>query len=165
VGRTDVAGQAQAGGSGVNGNTSGMTDVDMVNPIEGGKIRGTDSWGEGAYNSIRTSTGRHGAVDITAPPGTPVRAPYAGGIENIGSEMNVGVGLGGKIGEDVYYSRLLHIDSIVTNGQLVGKGQIIGYIQDITTFYDINMTNHVHWELYLSVGGMDRNIDPTKYIK
>lgn len=134
------------------------TELDA--PVSG-EVR-DDLKGRGCFACPRDGGQRlHNGVDLLAEPKDEVSAPIPGTITKIGYPY----------GDDLSYryveitevsgvrTRLFYVVPVegVHVGALVKKGQVIGYMQDVTQRHGSTMKNHLHWEVYNSSGSA---IDP-----
>jgi len=111
-------------------------------------------------SGFRTSSRpRHQGVDFAAPTGTPVYASASGTVKKSQNGWNGGFGNvieinhGGNI-----VTRYAHLSKrVVSNGETVKKGQLIGYVGSTGR----STGPHLHFEVL--VNGNQQN--PTKYIK
>jgi murein DD-endopeptidase MepM/ murein hydrolase activator NlpD len=124
-----------------------------------------DSQGNGNYGSSRVPPyNQHKGLDLVAIPGEKVYAPFAGTavfIENAYQANNKtfqGVKL---FTENNLEVDILYINPVIKTNDIVKKGQLIGFAQNITLAHNAGMLPHIHVE------HKDRRtnqfIDPTNY--
>jgi peptidoglycan LD-endopeptidase LytH len=130
--------------------TDGDGFADIANPVEGG-TRGEDSYGSGAFGSLRDGgKRRHQGVDYVAAPGHAVTAPIAGKVIRIGYAYNKDSRLQfieiANI-ETGYSAKVLYVTPDVAVGATLAAGEKIGTVQDLSRKYPAGITNHVHVEV------------------
>lgn len=130
--------------------TDGDGVADIANPVGAG-TRGEDSYGSGAFGSLRDGGKRkHEGVDYIAPPGHQANAPIAGQITRIGYAYKKDTRLqyvelvNAQTG---YSARVLYVAPSVVVGQVLAAGDEIGTVQDLSVKYPAGITNHVHVEV------------------
>lgn len=130
--------------------TNGDGVADLANPVEGA-MRGFDSYGSGAFGSVRDGGKRkHEGVDYVASPGQTAAAPISGEITRTGYAYKGDARL--KFveidnTETGYSARVLYVAPTVAVGQQVAAGDTIGVVQDLAVKYPAGITNHVHVEI------------------
>lgn len=130
--------------------TKDTPDGDYVYPVEY-----ADS-----YISSYMGDGRgHKGLDIAAPYGTPIYAATSGVVSDVGSGWNGGYGNAVVIdNDDGRTCRYAHMSwYVVSEGDTVVKGQIIGYVGNTGNSYG----NHLHFEVITSDGNYS---NPLNYI-
>ena len=131
-------------------------------------FRGTDSWGDGAYQSPRGDK-LHKGIDYRVEPGSYILSPCIGEISKVGYPY-------GWVENATNYRyveitdlignrhRVFYIDPLVYKGQTVSVLCTIGVAQDISQKYqDPNlspMTPHIHYEVLDKRG---ETIDPESF--
>jgi peptidoglycan LD-endopeptidase LytH len=113
-------------------------------PVEGGSSDSiADSFLDGRINHI------HHAIDIMAPRNTPVRAADEGSIVQLGSSLFGGISIyqADKQGRYCFfYAHLQGYAPGLREGQLVDRGQVIGYVG--TTGNAPPSRPHLHFAIY-----------------
>jgi murein DD-endopeptidase MepM/ murein hydrolase activator NlpD len=97
----------------------------------------------------KLSQGLHGhnAVDIAAPPGTPIYAAASGTVTTVKSDGGWNSGYGNYVvishpnGTSTLYA---HMSSVATSGGAVSKGSVIGYVGRTGEATG----NHLHFEVH-----------------
>ena len=134
-------------------------DEEFTSPNIGGKVRGIDAQGSGAFMAGRTGGG-HAGVDLVAQPGEGVLAPIDGTVANVGNYRGMPTV---HIQNGRFYAKLLYLKDVnVIVGTPVTKGQVIGLSADMASVYGAGMTNHVHFQIQLN--STKQFIDPTRWI-
>ena len=131
------------------------------------KIRGKDSWGAGHYGASRNSGKRkHRGVDYVNHFGEAVEAFQGGEVTKIGfpySQRNAKkrhfrlVEL--RITPAIVH-RYFYVEALIQVGDLVEKGQILGWAQDLNKVYP-GIVQHVHFDIKKN----GRFINPVEYLK
>lgn len=135
----------------------------MTNPVPGGKIRGTDGYGDGHFGAYRMH-GPHEGVDIVVQPGQTIASPTDGTIVRTdvlpygkGSPYR-GIEIKSASGHRI---KMFYVTPGLPVGTKVKAGDPIAKAQDISKEYPPNkrgvMTPHVHVEVRNKNGGL---IDP-----
>lgn len=129
------------------------------------KIR-VDAKGNGNYGSSRTPPyNEHKGIDLIVSPGDKVYAPFAGTAVFLNTvypnskATYQGIKIftdDGKLEVDILYI----IPTVKTN-DIVKKGQLIGYAQDISIAHSSGMLPHIHVEH--KDRATNKFIDPTNY--
>ncbi|NVJ92977.1 MAG: peptidoglycan DD-metalloendopeptidase family protein [Methylocystaceae bacterium] len=127
----------------------------IVNPVDGGKIRGRDKWGSGDYGDSRDGGRRsHNGLDFEVKPGDDVKASVSGRVVKVGTVY----GKAKNDGEPVYRTvdvetadghivRHFYVDSDLKVGDEVQAGKTrLGRAQDLGKRYS-DITNHIHLEI------------------
>jgi len=115
------------------------------------KIRGQDRWGAGHYGAPRSGR-RHQGIDIVVHRNEAVTAYDDGKITKIGYPYNPDDAKKGHLRYlEVTVSngdrhRYFYVDAFFTVGDLVERGDIIGYAQGLSDVYP-GITQHYHWEV------------------
>ena len=131
------------------------------------KIRGQDSWGHGAYNAPRDGgKRRHKGADYVNHFGEAVAAFEGGEVTKIGFPYSQ------KSAKKRHFRlvelritpaivhRYFYVESFVQPGEMVAKGQIIGWAQDLDKVYP-GIVQHVHFEIKKN----GRFINPAEYLE
>lgn len=134
--------------------------IKLVYPL---KIR-RDAQGDGSFGTSRNPPYHiHYGIDLVVQEGQPVFAPFNGQVQRINKALKdkagytgVRIDTAGGLQVDVLY-----IVPVVTTGEVVSMGDLLGYAQDITKAYGSGMINHIHVEHYDSVKKQFMN--PTPY--
>jgi len=131
----------------------------MVWPVEGDVIS-SYSMDASVYFPTLDQYKYNPATLIQSDVNTPVLAAADGVVEEISSNEEIGeyvlMALGNEY--ELQYGQLKAIE--VTEGQMVEKGQVIGYISEPTKYYTVE-GNH----LYLKMMAEKEAIDPLDYIE
>lgn len=99
---------------------------------------------------------RHHGVDIGGPPGTPVLAPAAGTVVDVGSRGGFGKHIVLDHGHSIK-SRYAHLQKLdVTVGQQVEKGQMLGRVGSTGR----STGPHLHYEVLME----GKPVDPSKLL-
>lgn len=116
----------------------------------------------GAYRSAHPTI-PHQGQDFLVSPGSAVYAPISGRVRIAMPYRDdprfSGVEVIGMGKEASYKVKVFYIQPTVTGGQLVNRGDVIGYAQDLGIKYSASTPNHVHVEV--RVGGVV--VNPTGY--
>ena len=108
------------------------------------ELRGEDKTGNGWWGAKRGSR-KHEGCDYVDCRGAEIIACTNGRVRNgqvysTSSEMTLI-----EITNDIYRVKQMYVDSIVENGEIVEKGQLIGYLQDVASFHNNpDMKTHCH---------------------
>lgn len=147
----------------------------MVNPIPGGRMRGSDGppYGSGLFDAPRVrpdgTVYKHKGTDIAAEPGQAVVSPVTGTVEHIGdpydakkhpnkADIYQSVTI---LTEDGYRVKIFYVglDPSIGKETPISAGQRIGAVQDLSVIYPPKnggrMTNHIHVEVWKN--GRPRN--------
>lgn len=122
----------------------------MVSPVKEIKLRGEDPTGHGYYGAKR-GTKKHKGLDIVTNPKEVILAPIHGFVTKIGYPYSFALQFRYvEITNDVYRVRLMYVSPkpSLKKGQRVFAGDVIGNAQDIASYWDENMLNHIHFEVY-----------------
>lgn len=124
-------------------------------------LRGTDSWGSGAYGASRGSR-KHKGIDYAAYPGTEVCTPVGGKVTKLGYPYGDDLTFRyvEVTAEDGYRHRFFYVYPRVGRGDEMAAGDVVGIVQDSTSRYK-GITNHVHYEILKP--GSKASVDPDKY--
>lgn len=125
-----------------------------------------DSKGNGNYSASRAGGSReHKGIDLVVKPGEKVYSPFAGTLIRLENAYVAGglIFQGVKIftDDDKLEVDILYIIPTVATNQIVSKGQLIGYAQDISAAYGSAMIPHIHVEHKDRASNVF--IDPTNY--
>lgn len=122
------------------------------------KIRGCDPFGCGSFGATRTGHS-HSGVDVVATPGQKIFSPISGKVTRFPFPYSGDLNYTGiEIKNKDYTIKIFYLTPTVSAGLTVKAGQVIGIAQNIASKYGSTMTNHVHFEVYNSLGKL---IDPT----
>ena len=128
-------------------NGDGLTDV--ANPTLN-SARGVDGYGSGAFGAVRDNGHRtHKGTDFVVAPGDDVYAPLSGVITAIGFAYSDDATLHFVEVTDQslqLVTRVFYVEPLVTIGQNVLAGDVIGVAQSLLSRYP-QITNHVHVEI------------------
>ena len=108
-------------------------------------------------NPFSKIAGYHSGIDISASPGTPIRATADGAVSHAGWTLNNGylVILEHGFGFSTIYAH--NQKNAVKKGQIVKRGNIIGYVGSTGK----STGPHVHYEIWEK----GRNVNPKKYLQ
>ncbi len=122
------------------------------------KIRGCDPFGCGSFGASRGDRD-HKGIDIIALPNQQIKSPISGVVTRFPFPYSGDLSYTGiEIKNKDYTIKIFYLTPTVTAGVTVKAGQVIGVAQNIAAKYGSTMTNHVHFEVYNSLGKL---IDPT----
>ena len=121
----------------------------------------------------------HCAIDLVAPEGDNVYAPFTGVVKYTKPDGNRVIDIeatattsvdGEEVANDFhgFWVRLLYVSPTVHRGEKVCAGQLVGRMIDITHKCQANtMVNHLHLELYQSPydGLATTRLNPTNYLR
>lgn len=121
----------------------------MISPIKKIELRGNDPTGHGYYGAKRGNR-KHKGLDLVAAPKTKVVSPINGIITKIGYPYANNLSFRYvEITGDVYRVRLMYVfPKNLSVGSRVYEGDVVGEVQDISSYWNPKMKNHVHFELY-----------------
>ena len=120
----------------------------MVLPLEKIVKRGNDPTGHGYYGAKR-GVRRHRGLDLVTPPNSKIICPIDGFVTKIGRIYEATDKFKYiEITNDVYRTRLLYSNPIIKKGDRVFECEKIGKVQDIASYHNARMLNHLHWEIY-----------------
>ena len=130
-------------------------------------IRGQDSWGAGHYGASRDGGKRlHEGVDLENQVNEAIEAFESGTVSKVGYPYSPE---DTKTGHYRYIEivcstatrhRYMYSENLVQVGDIVEKGSIIGWAQDLGTAYP-GITQHMHFGLIEN----GKRIDPTGWLK
>lgn len=132
------------------------------------KIRGTDRHGAGHYGAPRKGR-KHSGIDIVTHKNEAITAFEDGKITKIGFPYNPNDAKKGHLRyiEITVASgdrqRYFYTDAFVSVGDVVERGDIIGYAQGLAEIYP-GITEHVHWEV-MKPGKGKQFRDPVKVLQ
>ena len=108
-------------------------------------------------NPFSKITSNHSGIDISASPGTPIRATADGAVSHAGWTLNNGhvVILEHGFGFSTIYAH--NQKNAVKKGRIVKRGNIIGYVGSTGK----STGPHVHYEIWEK----GRNVNPKKYLQ
>ena len=122
-----------------------------------------------SYLDERSGGRVHHAVDILAPRGTPVLAADDGRVLRLRRNELGGITIYAVDPTEryvYYYAHLDHYAQSLSEGAVVGKGQVIGYVG--TTGDAPRDTPHLHFQIMRRTGGVrwwdGEPLDPTPYL-
>jgi len=121
----------------------------MINPIAKIILRGDDPTGHGYYGAKRGNR-KHFGVDILATPGDKIVIPFSGVITKLGQVYKATTLFRYvEVTSDVYRARLMYVlpEKLKIN-QRVFEGHLMGYAQDVASYWDGGMLNHIHYQLW-----------------
>ena len=116
----------------------------------------------GAYRSAHPTI-PHRGQDYFAEPGEPVYSPISGKVRIAKPYKTDSRYSGVEVTGAKFATKTFYIDPVVSGGEMVVKGQLIGYTQDLSKKYGASFLaqNHVHIEV--RENGILRN--PDKYFQ
>ena len=131
------------------------------------KIRGQDSWGSGHYDAPRDGGKRkHKGVDLVNHTNEAIEVFEAGVVSKVGYPYSPEDPETGhyryieiKCSPNIRH-RYMYVEHLVQAGDIVEKGSIIGWAQDLNTAYP-GITQHMHFG-FIENG---KRIDPTEWLK
>lgn len=120
----------------------------MISPLEVIVLRGDDPTGHGYYGARRGAK-KHRGLDLVAAPGDPTISPIHGVVSKLGYPYANALQFRYvEITGDIYRVRLMYVEPSVKVGDRVFEGDQIGTVQDIASYWNPSMKNHVHYEVY-----------------
>ncbi len=121
-----------------------MASIPAIQPLDSRKTRGAISGFGVRIHPVHKIRKMHTGIDFTAPSGTPIYATGNGKIESSGYDG--GYGLRVMIDHGYSYKTLYgHMSkSVVRQGQLVKRGDLIGYVGNSGT----STGPHLHYEVH-----------------
>ena len=130
-------------------------------------MRGQDCWGSGHYDASRDGGKRkHKGVDLENQVNEAIEAFEAGVVSKIGWPYSPEDPKTGhyrfieiKCNSDIRH-RYMYVEHLVQVGDMVEKGSIIGWAQDLGAAYP-GITQHMHFGLLKN----GKRINPTEYLK
>ena len=121
------------------------------------QARKCDSQGCGHYGASRGSR-THNGVDLACMAGTLVGSPVSGMVSKIGYPYADDLSFRYvEVESQGYAFRMFYVDPLVTEGQQVNRGDILGACQSLMQRYP-GITDHVHFEIKDDHGDY---VDPT----
>lgn len=121
-----------------------------------------DGSGNGAYGSPRGDHSHEG-VDLLVLPGQQIFSPFEGVVTRVAMPYAddsrwLGLEIAGSGVWEGFRTKVFYIEPVVgIVGQTVGRGDLVGYAQDISRKYGGDMKDHIHVELWNG----NTNLDPT----
>jgi peptidoglycan LD-endopeptidase LytH len=119
-----------------------LTQRDLMIPVRG--VNSSDL--KDSFDEVRGGTRRHNAIDILAPRGTPVVAVDDGLVKKLFTSIPGGLTIYQFDRQEIYcyyYAHLDHYADGLTEGKLVNKGEILGFVG--TTGDAPPNTPHLHF--------------------
>lgn len=131
----------------------------MKSPLKEIVLRGNDPTGHGYYGAKRGNS-KHKGVDIVAKPNEDVFTPIHGVITKLGYPYAKNLKFRYvEITNDTYRIRLMYVSpKKISVGNRVFEGQKIGKAQDIASYWNPKMKNHIHVEAYKN--GLLTDVEP-----
>ena len=121
-------------------------------------VKGNITDGFGVVSDLRGKDNPHGAIDIAAATGTPIKATADGVVKQAGAVTNGGGNMVTISHGDGLASVYAHQSSIaVKEGDHVKKGDIIGYVGQS----GFATGPHLHFGIQLN----GKDVDPMKYVQ
>ena len=125
--------------------------------------RGSDPMGQGHYGASRGHK-KHKGIDYCASPGSGIMSNVFGTVTKLGYPYSQDLKFRYVeiTTDDGYKHRFFYVFPAAKLGDVISKGDVIGFAQDIATKWGNGMKNHIHYEIMLP--GKGRNyVDPAEY--
>jgi len=107
-----------------------------------------DPTGHGYYGAKRGNK-KHRGLDLVADPGEAVISPIHGVVSKLGYPYAGNLEFRYvEITGQPYRVRLMYVRPDVQVGDRIFKGQPVGVVQDIAGYWNPEMKNHIHMEVY-----------------
>lgn len=121
----------------------------IAKPLKEIHLRGNDPTGHGYYGAKR-GTRKHKGLDLVSKPKDVVSSLIDGVVTKIGYPYAGNLTFRYvDVSNDVYRVRVMYIfPKNISVGDRVFAGQQIGETQDISSFWNPRMINHIHIEVY-----------------
>lgn len=121
----------------------------LEKPLKEIKLRGNDPTGHGYYGAKRGNR-KHKGLDLVSMPKDVVSSLIDGVVTKIGYPYAGNLTFRYvEVTNDTYRVRVMYIfPKNISVGDRVFKGQQIGETQDIASFWNPRMLNHIHIEVY-----------------
>ena len=121
----------------------------LESPLSKIELRGNDPTGHGYYGAKRGNR-KHKGLDIVSTPKEPVYSLIDGVVTKIGYPYAGNLTFRYvEVTNDIYRVRVMYIfPKNISVGDRVFQGQQIGEAQDIASFWNPRMKNHIHIEVY-----------------
>lgn len=127
----------------------------------------------GRYGAARSGDRSHAGIDLWAPPGTLVIAPWDCAFPRMGfayrDNPNFRLIVLEPVRYDGEYFKLLYISPVAALvGTTVAMGTVVGRVEDLSRRYPVDrdhpsgMVNHIHVERWKYDSGRWERIDPTE---
>lgn len=134
--------------------------IELISPVDEGKF-----WLSSYFGPRKKPNGQssfHKGIDMAALKGTPVKAAANGTVEFAYEDKGYGKTVVIKH-EKNHKTRYAHLDKIlVTQGQRVKQGQLIGLVGSTGNVRTIGKDpSHLHFEVYVG----DERVNPLQYLK
>jgi murein DD-endopeptidase MepM/ murein hydrolase activator NlpD len=131
----------------------------LVPIVASQKIRGTDSFGSGAFGAKR-SNHIHQGIDIVTKVGENILSPISGVVTRFPSPYGDDLRWSGiEIKNETFSVKIFYVSTVVSANTVVKSGQKIAVSQNINSKYGGDMTNHAHLEVRDTK--TNKIIDPT----
>lgn len=129
------------------------------------QVRGTDSYGSGAFGAPRGGRA-HNGIDLVCEEGDLIHSNVVGTVSKIGWPYDPKGPKGHKryiqvTATDGKMHRFFYVHPIAKVGDKVKPGDVLGEAQGLQDIYP-GITEHVHYEIKLPTGGFE---DPTTRIE
>lgn len=128
------------------------------------KIRGSDSWGSGAFGASRDGGKRkHNGVDFLCSPETKILSPIKGKVTKLGYPYadNTHYRYVRIKSPDNYFFDLFYVEPWVNLGDEIIVGQVIGLSQSLQERYK-GIPDHIHFQI---ADGYGTFINPLGYFE
>lgn len=121
----------------------------MKKPLDKIILRGNDPTGHGYYGAKR-GTRKHKGLDLVGNYNDCVYSPIHGTITRVGQVYkHTDKFKLIEIVNETYRVKLMYVEiEGVEVGQRVFEGYIVGKLQDVASYWNPKMMNHLHFELY-----------------
>jgi len=122
----------------------------MIAPVDKIKLRGDDPTGHGYYGAKRGNR-KHRGLDLALSPGAKVNSMIHGIVTKIGYPYAGNLDFRYvEVTGDVYRVRIMYIEpkAGLRKGDRIYEGDLLGKAQDIASYWNKKMVNHVHIEVY-----------------
>lgn len=131
-------------------------------------FRGSDGFGSGAFGASRSGgTRKHNGIDLLFPAGSEILAPFTLQIKRFGKpyadkpQFNLVEFVGFGV-FSIFTVKAMYINASMHNvGDIVEKGSLLGFCENIKSAYGDSMGNHLHVEIRV----LGKLINPTPFIK
>lgn len=120
--------------------------------------RQPDAYGSGAWMAPR-GTRKHQGIDLVLNPGERLASPVAGQVTRLGYTYSDDLSYRYvEVSVRSYRFRFFYLQPLVSVGDAVEVGDVLGIAQDLGTRYPNGITNHTHFEIRDAHGA---HVDPT----
>ncbi len=120
----------------------------MKKPLKKIQLRGNDPTGHGYYGAKRGNR-KHKGVDVVSVKGEKVFSMTHGVVTKIGYPYSVNLNFRYiEVANDEYRIRYMYVEPTIELKDRIFEGDKIGLAQDISSYWNPNMINHIHIETY-----------------